>query len=432
MEAYDYFLKGRLSIEKMYMNEAREFLEKAVKLDPDFAEAYLYLARAYSWLSYPSARDEAYEKAKALSDNASEKERYYINASYARAIDRDAEKSLRIYQEMAQKYPREKRVHYGMATIFRRRNVWEESIKEYKIALELDPEYGSAMNGLAYTYLILGDYENAIEYFKKYASAYPEDANPHDSLAEAYLRKGNLDEAIANYKKALEIKPGFGSDSSVGYVYGLKEDFQEALKWYDKFIETAASPGRKVWGYINKSLIHIFRGEIDHALNNLDSAYELAQSIGNQNQIDIIDFSKAWVYYESEKFELCQKFLDSAVSAAGQDATRLSPRGIALYNFLLGLVDLKQGKIDSAESRLKEMGSVLEDVDSAIRVVIRFQYYLLQGEIFHAQGLTDEAISAWGQLPVIEMPDFQNVVIAYYNLPPQKDLLARPSPSTKG
>jgi serine/threonine protein kinase/Tfp pilus assembly protein PilF len=425
MEAYDYFLKGRASHEKMYMDEAREFLEKAVELDPDFAVAYLYLARVYRWLNDPRARDEAFEKAQALSNNASEKERMYINAAYAQAITRDAEKRLQIIQEMAQKYPREKRVHSAMALIYRRRNIWDEAIKEFKIALELDPEYGTAMNGLAYTYLIIGDYENAIEYFKKYASAYPEDANPHDSLAEAYLRKGNLDEAIANYKKALEIRPGFGSDSSVGYVYALKEDFQEALKWYDKFIETAASPGRKVWGHINKSLIHIFRGEMGDALDNLDSAFELAQSISNQRQIDIIDFGKAWVYYESQKFELFQKLLDSEVSEARQDATGLSPRGIAFYNFLLGLVDLKQGKIDSAESRLKEMGSVLEDVDSAIRVIIRFQYYLLQGEIFLAQGSTDEAISAWGQLPVIEMPDFQNVVIAYYNLPPQKDLLAR-------
>jgi serine/threonine protein kinase/Tfp pilus assembly protein PilF len=425
MEAYNNFLKGRVSYEKMYMDEAREFLEKAVELDPDFAEAYLYLARVYQWLNDPRARDEAYEKAQALSDKASEKERLNISASYAQAIDRDVEKSLQIYQEIAQKYPREKRVHHEMAAIYRGRNAWDEAIKEYKIALELDPEYGSAMNSLAYLYLIIGDYENAIEYFKKYASAYPEDANPHDSLAEAYLRKGDLDESIANFKKALEIKPGFGSDSSVGYVYALKEDFQEALKWYDKFIETAATQGRKVWGYINKSLIHSFRGEMHYALDNLDSAYELAKSDGNQFQIELTKLIRAWLYYDSRKYELCQKYLDSWFISASQYEEGLRPRSTALYNFLKGLVELIQGKIDSAESRLKDMESVLEDVDSSIRVIIRFQYYLLQGEIFLAQGLTDEAISAWGLLPVIEMPDFQNVVIAFYNLPPQKDLLAR-------
>ena len=71
------------------------------------------------------------------------------------------------------------------------------------------------------------------------------------------------------------------------------------------------------------------------------------------------------------------------------------------------------------------MESVLEDVDSAIKVIIRFQYFLLQGELYLAKGLPEEAISAWGKLPEIEMPDFQNVVIAFYNLPLHKDLLAR-------
>ena len=301
----------------------------------------------------------------------------------------------------------------------------DEAIKEFKIALELDPNYGSALNSLAYMYLIIGEYGKAIEYFKRYASAYPEDANPYDSMAEAYLRLGNLDEAIAKFKEALEIRPDFGSDVSVAYVYALKEDFQEALKWNDQYIEKAASPGRKVWGYLSKSLVQNFLGEMDYALHTLHSTYELAESIGNQFQMDLTDFMRAWIYYESGKFELCQKYLDSWFNSVSQHDVNHMPRNTAMYNFLLGLVDVKLGKTDSAESRLKEMGSVLPDVDSAIKVIITFQYYLLQGEVSLAKGLPEEAISAWGQMPEIEMPTFTNVVIAFYNLPPQKDMLAR-------
>ncbi len=425
MEAYDNFLKGRECVDKLYMDDARNFLEKAIEIDPDFAEAYLYLAGAYHWLNDPKARDEAYERAWALSDRASEKERLYIHAAYALDVEGDAEKSFLIYQEMAQKYPREKGVHYRMATHYRRQNVWDESIKEYKIALELDPKYGTAMNDLAYTYLIMGDYENAIEYFKKYASAYPEDANPHDSLAEAYLRKGNLDEAIASYKKALEIKPDFGSDSSIGYIYALKEDFQVALGWYDQYIERAASPGRKVWGYINKSLVQSFRGDMKNSLETLDSAYELTEAIGNRFQMELINFRRAWIYYESGELDLCRKYLDSWFGSAGRPDHSYLARNTAMYNFLLGLVDLKLHKLDAARSRLKEMESVLQEVDSAIKVVIIFHYYLLKGEVFVAEGLTEEVISACKNFPEIEMPNFQNPVIAFYNLPPQKDVLAR-------
>jgi serine/threonine protein kinase/Tfp pilus assembly protein PilF len=425
MAAYENFLEGRDCFHKFYMEDARDFLEKAIKIDPDFAVAYLYLARTYQWLNDPKAQDEAYERAWDLSDRASEKERLYIQAAYVLDVEGDAEKSFLIHQEIARKYPREKSVHYHMATHYRGQNVWDEAIKEYKIALELDPKYGTAMNDLAYTYLIIGDYENAIEYFKKYAFAYPEDANPHDSLAEAYLRKGNLDEAIASYKKALEIKPDFGSDSSIGYIYALKEDFQEALGWYDQFIERAASPGRKVWGHMDKSLVQSFRGEIKNSLESLESAFELAESIGNRFQMGLINFRRTWIYYESGELDLCRKYLDSWFGSVGRLDISYLARNTAMYNFLLGLVDLKEDKLDSAQSRLKEMGSVLKDVDSAIKVVITSHYYLLQGEVFLAEGLTEEAILAYQKLPEIEMPNFQNPVIAVYNLPPQRDVLAR-------
>ncbi len=67
MDAYNYFLRGREDLEKFYYDQARQSLEKAVELDPNFAVAYLWLARSYSSLGERKAKNEAYEKAKALS-----------------------------------------------------------------------------------------------------------------------------------------------------------------------------------------------------------------------------------------------------------------------------------------------------------------------------------------------------------------------------
>ena len=113
IDAYNHFFKGREATEKMYWKEARESLEKAVQLDSTFAAAYRYLSVACRHLGNAEARNEAAGKAKTFSEKATEKERLYINASYAATIEGDQEKRIQILREMAKKYPKEKRVHHA-------------------------------------------------------------------------------------------------------------------------------------------------------------------------------------------------------------------------------------------------------------------------------------------------------------------------------
>ncbi len=87
---------------------------------------------------------------------------------------------------------------------------------------------------LGYTYSEMGDFSKAVEHLKKYVALNPGEANPLDSLAAAYFWMGELDEAATNYKAAIEIKSDFESDFSVGYISAIKEEYAEALKWFDQ------------------------------------------------------------------------------------------------------------------------------------------------------------------------------------------------------
>lgn len=158
MEAYNYFLRGREDYEKFYYADAKKFLQKAVELDPTFAVAYLYLGRSCESLYESKAGEEAYKKAKMYSNKATEKERLSIEASYASAIERDPDKRIRILQEIAQQYPDEKRVHYDLAIHYHTRQMFPEAIRESNKALALDPNYGAALNELAYEYAELGEF----------------------------------------------------------------------------------------------------------------------------------------------------------------------------------------------------------------------------------------------------------------------------------
>ena len=98
MEAYNLFLKGREEYEKFYYDEARKSLGRAVELDPEFAVAYLVLARVHGALNDLQSMNAAYERAMASSAKATEKDRLYIQAAYAGAVEMDQKKRLELLQ----------------------------------------------------------------------------------------------------------------------------------------------------------------------------------------------------------------------------------------------------------------------------------------------------------------------------------------------
>ena len=183
MEAYNYFLRGREEYGKYYTENAQQFLEKAVELDPTFASAYLYLAWTHGDLGNTKAAEIAYEKAKTFSEKATEKERLYIEAAYAGAIEKDSEKEYHILKQIAKKYPKEKQVHFFLGLYYElRKGDFNKAMEEYNVALELDPYYGLALMELGECLVMLKKNEEAIELWKRYASFSPGDAAPIDAM----------------------------------------------------------------------------------------------------------------------------------------------------------------------------------------------------------------------------------------------------------
>jgi tetratricopeptide (TPR) repeat protein len=425
MEAYSYFLRGREAVTKFYWDEAREFLEKAIDSDSTFAMAYLYLATVYNWLGDNKARYEALEKAKIHSQKTTEKERLYIEASYAGTIERDPEKRLRALKDIVKKFPREKKVHFFLGMYYQFKKMFNQAIDEYNKALELDPAYGDAMNHLAYTYSDMRNFEKAIEYFKNYASIFPRDANPLDSMAELYFLMGRLDEAIAKYKEALKVKPDFYmADESIGYIYALKENYPEAMDWIDQFINKAPSPGVKGWGYFDKGFFHCWLGSYEQSLREFRRASDLAEEIKNEEQKAWIEHMKGYGYYDMGDLELSQRSFNSWFDFIIEYNPPEIPDNTAIHSFNLGLVELKQGRIDSAKSRLAKMKSLLPEIDPSSEDQVKFSYDLLQGEVLLAEGSVEQAIVHLEKASPLGKPTLMQFII-FYNVPFIKDVLAR-------
>jgi serine/threonine protein kinase/tetratricopeptide (TPR) repeat protein len=425
MEAYNYFLRGRAADEKNYVDEAIQFLEKAIDLDSTFAMAYYYLARAYGSIGNMRANKEALEKAKTNSQKASDRERLYIEAEYADVIENNRQKKFRILKDIVKKYPREKRAHRGLGSFYVGKNMLNQAIEEYHKALDLDPNYGEVMNVLAYTYSGMGDFEKAIEYFQKYASISPGDANPIDSMGEVYLRMGKLDEAMAKYKEVLEVKPDFLiTRLSISYIHALKENYTEALKWVDRQIYMTPYQEMKIFGYLTNGFYHSWLGSFDQSLREFAKASELSEETKNEWFKAWIELVKGNVYYEIGELELSQRSLKNWLDFFLGFEPQYESDNMVFHSFFLGLVELKQGRIDSAKSRVAKMKSLLPEIDPSNKDQTEFLYDILQGEVLLTEGFVEQAIDVLEKASPLGIPPPIQFIILH-NVPFIKDVLAR-------
>jgi len=73
-------------------------LQKAIKLDPNFAMAYAALGTAYNNIGEPGMAAEAGKKAYELRDRASEREKLYIDSHYYNFVTGDMEQARKAYE----------------------------------------------------------------------------------------------------------------------------------------------------------------------------------------------------------------------------------------------------------------------------------------------------------------------------------------------
>jgi serine/threonine protein kinase/Flp pilus assembly protein TadD len=424
MEAYSYFLQGKEYFNLMKSEDARIAMEKAVAIDPEFAAAYDWLGMIYNFLGNREARIGAVKKAMELSDRATEKERLYIQISYAYAIEGDSEKGFLLYKELAQKFPREKDVHFDLAFQFQARGMYEEAIAEFKKSLELDPGMGHALNGLTYAYSDMGDNEKAVEYAQKYVAMYPDDANPVDTLAEQYLRMGRLDEALENYKKAMEMQPDLGSAFRIAYIYALKEDYPQALKWIDSFIDHAPSAGIQAEGYYFRAIYDFMLGKKEQAFLDLGKGAESADKVGNEPRKADMNFVRGCIYYDLGNFDTAKEYLQK-MFGENFSYDQATQQDKLFYNFYLGLADVRLGRMEPAKSKLEELKSLIFRSNPFLTYVSTVWSDGLQAEIWIAEGMADKTIELLERPKHGPPPSLEVDVLGPYNIPMIRDTLAR-------
>ena len=175
------------------VDEAIAHYQKAIKIDPGFAEAHNNFGML---LGHRGRFDEAITH---------------------------LQRALQIKPDLA-----EAQDNLGLALAGR--GQVDEAIACYRKALQIKPDFAEAHDNLGLALAGRGQVDEAIACYRKALKIKPDYAEAHNNLGLALAGRGQVDEAIACYQQALEIKPDFvEAHNNVGVLLGQHGRFDEAV-----------------------------------------------------------------------------------------------------------------------------------------------------------------------------------------------------------
>ncbi len=279
-DAYQEYLLGRFFWNKRSANDldrAIEHFNRAVKIDPSFAQAYAGLAETYAIYPFYAvvADKEALLKARVAAVRALEIDDELAEAhtalAYVRAqYDFDWSSAEKSYLRAIELNPNQAttRQWYGEFLAFQNRA--DESLVQMNKAIELDPTSLSANTAPALPYNVAGQFEKTLEVTGKVLEMDSNFLIAQHYKARALFRMGKHEEAIEIYRKVMDGSNGsifFKAD--MGCLLGLAGHESEARKILAELYDSAKEKHVSPYYF---AILHIGLGEKEKAFEYLRKA----------------------------------------------------------------------------------------------------------------------------------------------------------------
>ncbi|PYJ69100.1 MAG: hypothetical protein DME75_11690 [Verrucomicrobia bacterium] len=284
-EAYQLYLKGRYYLEKRTKegtNKAIEYFQQAIERDPNYARAFAGLADSYMLFVVAIPRSsfppkETFPKAKAAAMRALQIDDQLAEAHTSLAqikvlYERDWAGAEREYKRAIELNPNYATAHHWYGLYLAAIGRFDEAIFEIRKAQEIDPLSPIIYASAGWIFYYARQYDQAIEQESKALEIDPNFAIAHGRLAQTYEQKGMHKEAVEEYLKAETLLGGNQEE-----IAALRQAF--AVSGIRGFRQKQLDLGleRSKRQHVLSSLIagyYARLGEREQAIQWLEKAYE--------------------------------------------------------------------------------------------------------------------------------------------------------------
>jgi tetratricopeptide (TPR) repeat protein len=230
---------GRVHLSAGDFAKAQAEFEKALALDPTYADALLNISQVHRLQGRLAQAEHFIERAIATDPNS-------IGA-------------------LAQ-----------LAEIKRDQGQLDEAIRLFHEALSIDDSFPFVFLGLGDVLQRAGRFEEAVEAFESVLALDPDSFKAYYNLGVTYSNMGRLAESIASYEKALELSPDHPeaglAHNNLGAIHQARGEIDEAQERYESAV--AVAPYHLESRY-NLAVIYLAQNRVDEAVELLEQAAQI-------------------------------------------------------------------------------------------------------------------------------------------------------------
>ena len=255
-EAYELYLNGRFHRNKIApepLFKAIEYFNKAIEIEPEYAEAYAGLAVTYFYLLIYNI----------LPPDGCEPQ-----------LTETAQKALELDNTIAEGH-----LAKGVLNFWNRWD-FKEAESAFRKSVELNPNHGEAHGLFSMILGIMGKYAEAIKHAKKAYELDPFSVSTNYYIGWAYFLTSDFDLMARQGKRMIELDPPYLGHAFLGFEHWVAGRFKEAV------IELELATGQKMpVTYAWLACVNGILGEKEKAKDILNKLLELGknQYIGAYN-----------------------------------------------------------------------------------------------------------------------------------------------------
>ncbi len=326
-----WYNKGASSYMLEQYNEAIEYFDKALAIDPNNKNSWFYKGISFFKIDKFEASIQSYQKVLEIDPNNKEVW-FYKGMSFFR---------LEKYKKSIECYNNALKDKFEDSQTWFYKGVSYHLLKEYEMALncfdkviEYDPESIDAWNKKSVVYYDLDDFEKAMNCCEKVLKNEPRNKQALYNNGLSLLKLGKNSKAIELFEKLITYYPDFKlAKNKLGFLLYKTEEFNKALKIFENLLEKDP----------NDCVALNNKGNCFHSLNRdedalicyeqvlkIDSNYKIAWYNKGLSLYNLGQFQKALLCYD-KSLNIDPDYIDALINKGNTNCS--------LHKYGLGIKD---------------------------------------------------------------------------------------------
>ena len=231
-----YIAKAAKLLEIGNIDQAREYLLQAIRIDPTDAMAH-----------------------------------YYLGAVCVET--KDIDDTIDAFGEAIRLQPRLANAYSNRGSSYGQQRNFQKAIEDYNEAIRLDPSDAKALANRALAYVEIDKPDKALEDCTEAIRLNPRHAVAFFARGKASSRNKDLEKAIDDYSTAIRLNPSYyDAYYDRGAAHHVKRDFDKAIEDYSQAIRLNPADGAS---FYSRGVCFYYKMEYDKAIKDYDQAIRL-------------------------------------------------------------------------------------------------------------------------------------------------------------